>query len=294
MALQKLWQTLDGARLTGRWGAAADALSETVSLLFPTACVVCEEPDFSLCARCARDLRKMTVRPFRAEAAAEGLPGAESRPTKYGTVREPNLNNGSGAGFDPLPVIAAGTYSRALASALLAFKNHGHTDVQRWLQAALAGALHEACSSLNRPGAVVVLVPIPPKGSSVRRRGYDPLSLLLRGLERRGELPQGSMVVPAVRHRAGGRMAGRQGAGASQKGLGRRRRRSNVVGSMEAAPDYLALMRGRTCLIVDDVLTTGATIAEATRVLRDVGATVAGAVVIAATAPPRTRRASGS
>jgi predicted amidophosphoribosyltransferase len=275
-------RALDGARLQPFWSRADGALSEFWSLLFPTECVVCELADSSLCSDCAAALRRATVRPFRAEHGAEGLPEAEGQST-VSVSTEGDL-------FPPLPVVAAGEYAKAVSAALLAFKNHGHTDISRWLQAALAGALHEARWTLCPDYAEVLLVPVPARGASIRRRGYDPLTLLLGGLERRRELPVGTAIANAVRlgYRPGPLLRLVPGA-SSQKTLGRQGRRQNVRGSMEAAPAMREVHRSRPCLIVDDVLTTGATIAETARVLRAGGAVVAGAVVVAATPAPRGR-----
>lgn len=280
MTWTRLRKFLDRARLNVHWRKVSGALREFLSLVVPTECVVCEFPDVSLCQRCAAALRRATVRPFRAESGAEGLPSSELT-----AVGVPLANPQS---FSPLPVVAAGRYAKALASAVLAFKNHGHTDLARWLQAAMAGALHDARWSLCPASAEVLLVPVPSRGASVRRRGYDPLAVLLGGLERRDELPAGTFVAPAVRQRSSPVLPALRGTGASgQKALGKRGRRRNVRGSMEAVQPLRRAVRGRHCLVVDDVLTTGATIAETTRVLRGMGAKVAGAVVLAATPAPQ-------
>ena len=132
--------------------------------------------------------------------------------------------------------------------------------------------------------------------------------LLLSRLDRGGRLPAGSVLAPVVRQRAplvrlagalrrggvpalaGTVLAGaRSGPGGGQKGLGRRRRRENVLDSMAPARPTRTALTGRDCIIVDDVLTTGATIGEVHRVLVGEGARVLGAVVIAATSSPALR-----
>ncbi len=298
----------------------AGAFAAFGALALPSSCVVCGRWDTSLCGECSALFRRATSRPFQAEDGAESLPdvllaraGVAGAPTTPATERphsppphSPPLHPPSPA-FGPLPVVAAGRYGRAVSLVLLAFKNHGHVDLTVPVAAALAGALHAAASGCDVENASLplLLVPVPTRASSRRRRGYDPLMLLLTRLDRSGQVPAGTALAPVVRQlplpARLGAAVGRGGAGylvrallasvlagrtGGQKGLGRRHRRANVLHSMCVVPGRRNALSGRTCLIIDDVLTTGATIGEVHRVLVDSGARVTGAVVIAATGSP--------
>ncbi|TDK23573.1 ComF family protein [Arthrobacter crusticola] len=279
-----------GGRNGGVPAAAGRALRGFWALILPTSCVGCGRHDSSLCRPCRRAFRRATVRPFRAEAGAGSLPLRD--PAAPQTGAPPGADDADG-GFEPLPVVAAGIYGGVVARALLAFKNAGHTDLARPLAAALGGALLAARAGL--PADPCLLVPVPTRGRSLRRRGYDPLGLLLDGLRRRGELPAGSRLARPVAHRHPGVRTGVRPAlmpwfssarRGGQKGLGRRGRQENVAGSMRIRRRYRGRLGGVQCLVVDDVLTTGATLAEVVRTLRAEGAAVACAVVLAATPPP--------
>ncbi|MFB4313305.1 ComF family protein [Actinomadura sp. 21ATH] len=66
-----------------------------------------------------------------------------------------------------------------------------------------------------------------------------------------------------------------------QAGLPVGRRAANLAGALEVLPS--AAVAGRTVVLVDDVITTGATLAEAARALRAADARVAAAATVAAT-----------
>jgi predicted amidophosphoribosyltransferase len=70
---------------------------------------------------------------------------------------------------------------------------------------------------------------------------------------------------------------------ADQAGLDHRQRASNLERAMEVHPRWRTSLRGVTCLLADDVLTTGATLVEAARALRAGGAEHVAAVTVAAT-----------
>jgi predicted amidophosphoribosyltransferase len=139
------------------------------------------------------------------------------------------------------------------------------------LAAPLATAVGAAVGIGSGP---VSLVPIPSSRTAVRERGDDVVLALTRSaasLTRRRGSPV--RVVPALRHCR--RVADSAGLGAPQ-------RAANLAGAFAVAPRSGALT-GCRVVVVDDLITTGATLAEATRMLQAVGADVVGAATVAAT-----------
>lgn len=154
-----------------------------------------------------------------------------------------------------LAVTAALTFEGVPARIVRAFKEDGRTTLARPLGAALAAALADVA-----PGGAVV-VPVPASRAALRRRGYAAVDLLVR----RAGVRSRRLLVP-------GRAAG------DQRGLGRDDRARNVAGTLRARP-----AAGLRVVVVDDVVTTGATLREAARVLRAAGAEVVGAAALAST-----------
>ena len=240
----------------------AGALSEVTALAVPVECVCCAKEDRAICAGCERQLRLLTKRPFRAESAAPALMGSD--------------------GSILLPVVAAGIYREELAQSVLSFKRHG----QGPLGAALGRALGKAVlAATGTASSEVWLVPVPSSGSAYRKRGFSPVHLLLARL--RHDAALGGMKCHDVLRKVRSPSTAGGGGPGGQKGLGRGDRVRRVRRSMRAVRGAGAAgLAGRPCIIIDDVLTTGSTLAEAARALHQAGAVVRGAVVLAATRAP--------
>jgi predicted amidophosphoribosyltransferase len=162
-----------------------------------------------------------------------------------------------------VPLRSAVTFDGVAARVLRAIKEDGRTA----LTTSFAAGVRAECERIA-PDAV--LVPLPTSRAAFRRRGYRVPELLVR----RTGLPFARALRPARRT-------------ADQRGLGREERATNVDHSLRAA-DATA----RRVIVVDDVVTTGATLAEAVRALHEAGAVVLGAVTAAATPRHPTRRVS--
>lgn len=166
------------------------------------------------------------------------------------------------------PVVAATAYRAAVRRALVAYKDADRRDLAGVLAALLADALApfvEVCGPL-------VLVPAPSSPRARRVRGDAPIETLARRAANLVE-PRPA-VVRALRVRR---------EVLDQAGLGAGDRAANLSGAYAVHPPSLAHLTGRSVVLIDDVVTTGATLAEASRALAQEGVDVVGASVVAAT-----------
>lgn len=220
-------------------------------LVLPVGCAGCDEPgEPRLCAGCAASL---------------------------GAAPEQRRPDPAPAGWPP--TWSAAPYAGAVAAAVLAHKEHGRAG----LRVPLGEALGRAAAAAASPGLPhLVLVPVPSSPAAVRRRGRDSTRELARVAARtlsRSGCP--AAVLPLLRQRRRPQ---------DQAGLDAAARLRNVAGALAARDGPLlrrrlvaALATGAELVVVDDVLTTGATLAEAARALRAAGLPPIGAAVVAAT-----------
>lgn len=172
-----------------------------------------------------------------------------------------------------LPVVhAAARYADAVRAVLLAHKERGALALAGPLGSALAGAVWagvgQVCDVRSSgaagggwPGVPVLLVPVPSARQAVRARGHDParrIALAAAGELRRAGMP--ARVVAVLRQRRGV---------ADQSGLNSRQRLDNLAGALTVVPGGGRLLTEGLVVLVDDLMTTGASLAEAARAVRE-------------------------
>jgi predicted amidophosphoribosyltransferase len=166
------------------------------------------------------------------------------------------------AAVDGLTVVAAGDYRDGLRAALIAYKERGRTELARPLGGLLAAAVRAA----DYRAGPACLVPVPSALRARRERGGDHVLRLARTASRASGLP----VSRALRLDREVR---------DSAGLGRGERAANLAGA------FVATRRsdGRRPIVIDDIVTTGATLREAARALELAGWPEPVAAVVAAT-----------
>jgi predicted amidophosphoribosyltransferase len=177
---------------------------------------------------------------------------------------------------------AALAYADPVRAAVTAYKDADRRDLVAVLGPVLGRAADEAVGRAGWARSPVLVVPAPSSAASVRRRGDAPLEQLARWMaQRHGDGRW--QVAPALRHAR--RVQ-------DQSGLGIGDRRRNLAHALAVKPRWLNVVRDSHVLLVDDVITTGATLAEACRALHRAGALRVVAATVAAAqrheAPART------
>jgi predicted amidophosphoribosyltransferase len=246
-----------------RWRAAAG------DLLLGSSCHGCGAAAWTLCDDCRRDLAALPARPTQPEPCPPAFPQTWT----------------------------AGTYDALARGLVSAHKERSALGLTRVLGERLALAVLALLDEAGEVGEIgaartpVLLVPVPSTRRAVRTRGFDAGLALARAAARRLPDARAAPLLTSTRRVA------------DQSGLGAAERQANLAGAFRVRTAYARsapftvltgmAARGRpTVVVVDDVVTSGASLTEAVRALRAARLPVLGAATVAATVrrtPPGAR-----
>lgn len=224
----------------------------TLDLLLPVRCAGCRSLDASesrtrgLCASCVRDIRQRPPLQWELGALVQAF--------------------------------AAAAYDGVVRSALLEFKEQGRLCLRRELADCLAVSVLAAVRSTmvtdSHDQPPLLLVPVPSAKATRKARGHQPVASMARTAC--AQLKAAGLDVHTCDVLRQTRTV------ADQSGLDVDARYANLAGALGVARPFS--VHGRRVIVVDDIVTTGATALEAARALTAAGATVCAVACVAATA----------
>lgn len=225
-------------------------------LFFPPCCMVCRRLGAWLCPDCISEIEM--IRPPVCHKC--GLPLDAHGPSGPCQIPPP---------LDGLRACAF--HSAPLREAIHDFK---YRDITA-LAVPLGRLMASAWAALDGDWLLQAVVPVPLHPRRQRQRGYNQSALLARELAAALQLP----LLDGMLHRVK--------ATVPQVDLDVEQRRINVQDAFRCQPGSLA---GRSVLLVDDVCTTGATLASACQALKEAGASTVWAYTLARAKPPGYRQ----
>lgn len=226
--------------------AALEAILETLS---PTRCAGCERPGELLCDRCLGELA--LIDPERSCALC-GAP--------YGDV----LCTECRGAASPLDrCLSCALFSGPLPRVIRAYKDGGERRLARVIAELLFdAALHAQEAAPERYGGILAesdfISFVPATKSAYRRRGFDHMEAVARLL---GDLAGVPVFDCLIKH-----------GSSDQRKMGREGRLVTARDVYEVPGSALGGVRGTRVLLIDDVITTGATMTAVAAVLKEAGA----------------------
>lgn len=224
-----------------------------LDLLFPSRCIICNKYGSLLCFECSSEIELSKT------SLCPGC-GKITKKCQYCQNCKQRMKTSLSS------VYVSTSYNSPVVKKMIAdFKYIGITGLSSICGELIYQRVKEACPSAGGLNDSFVVVPVPLNHFKLNRRGFNQAELLARYLSKRLGIP-GGQALKRVKNTQ------------NQVGLLREARLLNLSGAFECVDQELIF--GKNIILVDDVLTTGATLSECAKILRAAGAKkIIGAVV---------------